>query len=301
MALRRPTCWRRPSPRSRRPGHSLRTCPRPIVSSHCISEPITGELLLAAEPAASLRGQDDPDEATHLLPRARRPSIACSCDSVACFAPLWQRWDPHSAGASQRLRHGLWRGALGVQGPGPVPAVASAGGGGAGPLWHCLPPLAAAACRHLPTCYLSHSAALLAGFPGLQSRAHTRCARTFRFGPPARACHLLSSLQARKYVPAELPLVSLFGWTLGGFYLARYSCEPRRATPAATALPRGCCWPVAGLPLACPTRPEPDPPLPSSIPASLQPPPWAPLMSVWRWQAWPGTSQPPAPGRPACM
>lgn len=29
--------------------------------------------------------------------------------------------------------------------------------------------------------------------------------------------------QARKYVPEELPLVSLFGWTLGGFYLARYS------------------------------------------------------------------------------
>ena len=29
--------------------------------------------------------------------------------------------------------------------------------------------------------------------------------------------------QARKYVPAELPLVSFFGWTLGGFYLARYS------------------------------------------------------------------------------
>lgn len=31
--------------------------------------------------------------------------------------------------------------------------------------------------------------------------------------------------QARKYVPPELPLVNLFGWTLGGFYLARYSCE----------------------------------------------------------------------------
>lgn len=29
--------------------------------------------------------------------------------------------------------------------------------------------------------------------------------------------------QARKYVPPELPLVNLFGYTLGGFYLARYS------------------------------------------------------------------------------
>ncbi len=40
----------------------------------------------------------------------------------------------------------------------------------------------------------------------------------------ALLCHA-SALQARKYVPPELPLVNFFGYTLGGFYLARYSCE----------------------------------------------------------------------------
>lgn len=33
-------------------------------------------------------------------------------------------------------------------------------------------------------------------------------------------------LQAEKYVPPELKLVSLFGYTLGGFYLARYTDSP---------------------------------------------------------------------------
>ena len=47
--------------------------------------------------------------------------------------------------------------------------------------------------------------------------------------PPASCCHCPKQAsvgpcsQARKYVPAELPLVSCLGWTLGGFYLARYS------------------------------------------------------------------------------
>lgn len=43
--------------------------------------------------------------------------------------------------------------------------------------------------------------------------AQCRCSRFLR----------LLLRQARKYMPPELPLVSLFGWTLGGFYLARYS------------------------------------------------------------------------------
>lgn len=33
-------------------------------------------------------------------------------------------------------------------------------------------------------------------------------------------------MQAKKYLPAGLPLVNCFGWTLGGFYLARYSHSP---------------------------------------------------------------------------
>lgn len=47
--------------------------------------------------------------------------------------------------------------------------------------------------------------------------------------------------QARKYVPPELPLVSFLGWTLGGFYLARYSGAPGR-------LPYGgCCAAAAAV------------------------------------------------------
>eukprot|EP00887_Chlorella_sp_A99_P008182 scaffold12.g8182.t1 len=46
---------------------------------------------------------------------------------------------------------------------------------------------------------------------------------------------------ARKYVPAELPLVSLFGWTLGGFYLARYTNSPAGAFDELVAL-AGLAW-----------------------------------------------------------
>lgn len=37
---------------------------------------------------------------------------------------------------------------------------------------------------------------------------------------------LVKESEARKHTPAGLPLVSLFGYTLGGFYLARYSDSP---------------------------------------------------------------------------
>ena len=35
-----------------------------------------------------------------------------------------------------------------------------------------------------------------------------------------------SCLQARKYIPDAFQLVSFAGWTLGGFYLARYTNSP---------------------------------------------------------------------------
>ncbi|KAI7836283.1 hypothetical protein COHA_009832 [Chlorella ohadii] len=67
-----------------------------------------------------------------------------------------------------------------------------------------------------------------------------------------RALYQLSLVrveEARKYVPAELPLVSFFGWTLGGFYLARYSDSPVGAFDECVALaglawnfPTSCAW-----------------------------------------------------------
>ena len=56
-------------------------------------------------------------------------------------------------------------------------------------------------------------------------------------------------VQARKYVPSDLPLVNFFGWTLGGFYLARYSHSPVGAFDEFVALaglvwdfPTSCAW-----------------------------------------------------------
>lgn len=67
-----------------------------------------------------------------------------------------------------------------------------------------------------------------------------------------RALYQLSLVrveEARKYVPPELPLVNLFGWTLGGFYLARYSASPVGAFDECVALaglawnfPTSCAW-----------------------------------------------------------
>lgn len=56
-------------------------------------------------------------------------------------------------------------------------------------------------------------------------------------------------MQARKYVPENLPLVNFFGWTLGGFYLARYSDSPVGPFDELVALaglawnfPTSCAW-----------------------------------------------------------
>ncbi|KAL4431343.1 hypothetical protein ABPG75_006599 [Micractinium tetrahymenae] len=67
-----------------------------------------------------------------------------------------------------------------------------------------------------------------------------------------RALYQLSLVrveEARKYVPAELPLVNFFGWTLGGFYLARYDDSPVGAFDECVALaglawnfPSSCAW-----------------------------------------------------------
>lgn len=55
--------------------------------------------------------------------------------------------------------------------------------------------------------------------------------------------------QARKYVPPNLPLVNFFGWTLGGFYLARYTHSPVGPFNELVALgglvwnfPTSCAW-----------------------------------------------------------
>jgi len=54
---------------------------------------------------------------------------------------------------------------------------------------------------------------------------------------------------ARKYVPAHIPLVQIFGYTLGGLYLARYTESPAGAFDELVALaglawnfPTSCAW-----------------------------------------------------------
>ena len=54
---------------------------------------------------------------------------------------------------------------------------------------------------------------------------------------------------ARKYVPDTIPLVNIFGYTLGGFYLARYSGSPAGQFDELVALaglawnfPTSCAW-----------------------------------------------------------
>lgn len=60
---------------------------------------------------------------------------------------------------------------------------------------------------------------------------------------------LVKESEARKHTPAELPLVSLFGYTLGGFYLARYSDSPVGAFDELVVIsglvwnfPTSCAW-----------------------------------------------------------
>lgn len=60
---------------------------------------------------------------------------------------------------------------------------------------------------------------------------------------------LVKVSEARKYIPESLPLVSLFGYTLGGIYLARYSDSPVGAFDELVAMaglvwdwPSSCAW-----------------------------------------------------------
>jgi hypothetical protein len=115
---------------------------------------------------------------------------------------------------------------------------------------------------------------------------------------------LPSTCQARKYIPSELPLVNFFGWTLGGFYLARYSCEILALLLASLCF--GC---IRGqrAPSCFAARFKPPPPrlfihpLTRPSPTAAQPPPWAPLTSAWPWRALPGTGRRHVRGQLVCM
>lgn len=61
--------------------------------------------------------------------------------------------------------------------------------------------------------------------------------------------NLVKSSEARKHVPADLKLVELFGYTLGGIYLARYEDSPAGTFDELVALgglvwnaPTSCAW-----------------------------------------------------------
>lgn len=61
--------------------------------------------------------------------------------------------------------------------------------------------------------------------------------------------NLVKSSEARKHVPADLKLVELFGYTLGGIYLARYAGSPAGTFDEMVALgglvwnaPTSCAW-----------------------------------------------------------
>lgn len=111
---------------------------------------------------------------------------------------------------------------------------------------------------------------------------------------PADLCCSVQCLQARKYVPPELPLVSFLGYTLGGFYLARYSGGCGRCSEALRLGPAAACASsrqAAGLSQNTVAKP------PSVRPQTRR---WARLTSAWRWRGWPGTSRPAAPGPRAC-
>ncbi|KAK9816601.1 hypothetical protein WJX72_002599 [[Myrmecia] bisecta] len=71
---------------------------------------------------------------------------------------------------------------------------------------------------------------------------------TFR-GRALYQLQLVKAEEAKKYVPEGFQLVSLFGYTLGGFYLARYSDSPVGAFDELVALgglvwnfPTSCAW-----------------------------------------------------------
>ncbi|KAK9835224.1 hypothetical protein WJX81_007214 [Elliptochloris bilobata] len=53
--------------------------------------------------------------------------------------------------------------------------------------------------------------------------------------------HLVKACDARKFIPSELRLVELFGYTLGGVFLARYADSPVGAFDELVAL-AGLVW-----------------------------------------------------------
>ena len=72
---------------------------------------------------------------------------------------------------------------------------------------------------------------------------HAACRQIANYGWVCRAS------EARKHIPPELKLVSLFGWTLGGVYLARYSSSPAGVFDELVVLaglvwnaPTSCAW-----------------------------------------------------------
>lgn len=127
------------------------------------------------------------------------------------------------------------------------------------------------------------------------------CSRVQHVGCIPSICSS-SSRQARKYVPPELPLVNFFGWTIGGFYLARYSCglavncspfacrDSKAASHSAT---------LCALIISPPHTPPPAHPPPHL--STAQPPRWVPSTSAWPWRVLPGTGRRRALGQPACM
>ncbi|CAL5219720.1 g1613 [Coccomyxa viridis] len=61
--------------------------------------------------------------------------------------------------------------------------------------------------------------------------------------------HLVKAEEAKKYIPDSFKIVSLFGYTIGGFYLARYSDSPVGSFDELVALaglvwnpPTSCAW-----------------------------------------------------------
>ena len=70
-----------------------------------------------------------------------------------------------------------------------------------------------------------------------------------RHGPHGAICAACRASEARKHIPENLKLVSLFGWTLGGVYLARYRDSPAGQFDELVVLaglvwnpPTSCAW-----------------------------------------------------------
>ncbi len=123
--------------------------------------------------------------------------------------------------------------------------------------------------------------------------------------------NLVRASEARKHVPADLKLVELFGYTLGGVYLARYEDSPAGTFDEMVALgglvwnaPTSCAWAArvfvsdagarahgvktCGLPSAFATFAEKPPPEAEKPPAEASAPPAVATTAGW----WKNTSPP---------